>query len=60
LHNNTYRVRFLQGMALKGEHLQLCGRLAGKIRLARITRPQKGFELEALMDRILADIADNP
>lgn len=60
LHNNTYRVRFLQGMALKGEHLQLCGRLAGRIRLTQVTRPQKGFELESLMDRILADIADNP
>lgn len=60
LHNNTYRVRFLQGMALKGEHLQLCGRLAGKVRLARITRPQQGFELDALIDRILTDVADNP
>jgi hypothetical protein len=60
LHNNTYRVRFLNGMALKGEHLQLCGRLAGNIRLVRITRPQQGFELDGLIERILADIAENP
>lgn len=60
LHANTYRVRFLKGMALKAEHLKLCGKLAGRIRLARITRPEQGFELDALIDRILADIAENP
>lgn len=60
LHNNTYRVRFLNGMALKPEHLKLCGQLAGKIRLARITRPRTGFHLEPMIDAILADIAENP
>lgn len=60
LHNNTYRVRFLKGMALKGEHLLLCGRLAGRIRLARVTRPQHGFDLDGLVERILADIAEHP
>ena len=60
LHNNTYRVRFLKGMALKSEHLKLCGQLAGKIRLARITRPRVGFSLDQMIDRILADIAENP
>jgi hypothetical protein len=60
LHANTYRVRFLEGMALRPDHLRLCGNLAGKIRLAHITRPEKGFELNALIDRILADIAEHP
>lgn len=60
LHNNTYRMRFLQGMALKPEHLQLCGRLAGKIRLARVTRPKAGFGLDALIDQLLADMAAHP
>ena len=60
LHANTYRVRYLEGMALKSEHLKLCGKLAGRIRLARITRPEKGFELDALIDRILADVAEHP
>jgi len=60
LHNNTYRVRFLRGMALKGEHLKLCGRLGGRARVARMTRPQHGFELETLIDRLLVDVADNP
>ncbi|MGZ8915411.1 MAG: hypothetical protein ACXW1Z_20175 [Methylobacter sp.] len=60
LHDNTYRVRFLDGMALKSEHLQLCGKLAGRIHLARITRPRHGFSLDQMIDRILADIAKNP
>jgi len=60
LHNNTYRVRFLQGMALKAEHLQLCGQLAGQIHLARVTRPKSGFGLDALIDHLLADMAAHP
>ena len=60
LHNNTYRVSFLQGMALKAEHLQLCGQLAGRIRLARVTRPKAGFGLDALIDHLLADMAAHP
>jgi hypothetical protein len=60
LRDNTYRMIFLQGMALEAEHLQLCGKLAGQIRLARITRPEQGFELDTLIDRVLSDIAENP
>ncbi|WP_295449741.1 hypothetical protein [uncultured Thiodictyon sp.] len=60
LRNNTYRVRFLEGMALGREHLQLCGKLAGRVQLAQIMRPERGFELDALVERILADIAANP
>ena len=44
LRSNTYRVRFLEGMALKSEHLKLCGQLAGRIRLAHIKRPKSGFQ----------------
>lgn len=60
LRANTYRVSFLKGMGLNGEHLRLIGQLAARIRLVRITRPDHGFELDALVDRILADIAANP
>ncbi len=60
LYHNTYRVGFLNGMALKTEHLSLCGKLAGQIRLARLTRPRSGFHLEPLIDAILADIASHP
>ena len=60
LYNNTYRVRFLQGMSLNPEHLRLCGQLAAQIRLARITRPREGFSLAPMIDAILADIAEHP
>jgi hypothetical protein len=60
LRNNTYRVRFLEGMALNAEHLRLCGRLAGRAHVTRVTRPEHGFDLDDLMDRILADAAANP
>lgn len=60
LHNNTYRVRFLKGMALQPEHLRLCGQLASQIRLTRVIRPDSGFELDGLIDHLLADMAKNP
>lgn len=60
LHNNTYRVRFLEGMALKPEHLKLCGQLASQIRLARVTRPNSNFELDGLIDHLLADMTAHP
>ncbi|MGZ5000899.1 MAG: hypothetical protein ACXV7F_11405, partial [Methylomonas sp.] len=60
LRDNTYRVRFLDGMGLKPEHMKLCGQLAGRIRLARVAQPDNGFMLDQLIDRLLADIAENP
>ena len=60
LRNNTYRVRFLEGMALKAEHLRLCGRLAGRVQLTRVIRPRHSFDLDALVDRILDDAAASP
>jgi hypothetical protein len=56
LRNNTYRIRYLDGMALKPRHLELCGRLARQVRLARLARPRLGFTLEPMIDAILADI----
>ncbi len=60
LRNNTYRLRYLDGMALKRDHLQLCGKLAGNIRLARVTRPRRDFQLDELIDQLIADMAENP
>jgi hypothetical protein len=60
LHRNTYRVRFLDAMALRPDHLQLCARLANQITLTEVTRPKAGFALEALMDRLLDDMAAHP
>lgn len=60
LRAHTYRLSYLSGMGLKAEHLALAGRLAGRIRLVRVSRPDRGFRLAELADRILADIAANP
>jgi len=60
LRNNTYRVRFMEGLPLRTYHLQRCGQLASRIHLTRVTRPDHGFELDSLIDRILADIEDHP
>jgi len=60
LHANTYRVRFLKGMGLESEHLRLAGKLIGRIRLARVTRSDLGFDVASLADCLLADIAENP
>lgn len=57
---NTYRPSMLEGLQVKPRHLQLCGTLAGQVRLARVTRPRQGFELDRLLDRLLADMAEHP
>lgn len=60
LRNNTYRLSYLHGLGLESEHLKLCGQLSGQIRLSRVTRPEQKFELDTLLDRLLADMAANP
>lgn len=54
LSHHTYRKRYLDGMTPKGHHLKLLGQLAGRIKLFRITRPQTGFQIDALADLVLA------
>lgn len=60
LHANTYRVHFLEAMALKPNHLLQVAALAGRIRMARIQRPAQGFRLPELVQFILDDIASQP
>ena len=60
LRQNTYRVRYMDGMALRAQHMSLCGALAGRVHLARVTRPERGFDVDGLVDLILADIDANP
>ena len=59
LHENTYRVHFLEAMALKPKHLMQVAALAGRIRMARILRPAQGFRLPERVRFILDDI-QNP
>lgn len=56
LMNNTYRRRFMEGMALQPAHLTRCGQLAGRIHLTRVARPQTGFDIDGLVDHLLADM----
>ena len=58
LQENTYRVRFLEGMALKAHHLSLCAQLSSQIKLVRVTRPNTRFALDELVERILVDAAE--
>jgi len=59
LHDNTYRVHFLDAMALKPQHLQQVAKLAGNIHMAKIQRPQSGFRINELVQFILDDINKN-
>ncbi|MBK1714514.1 phosphoenolpyruvate carboxykinase (ATP) [Rubrivivax gelatinosus] len=58
--NNTYRLRFLDGAALKGRHLQQCGQLASLARVVLVHRPQLGFDIDGLAERLLADVQAHP
>jgi hypothetical protein len=49
-------MQYLQGLGLQRDHLQHCGRLAGQIQLTRMTRPHYGFQLDALVAGIEADL----
>lgn len=60
LKKNCYRPRFINGMELHAEHLTAIGKLAGQIRLARLSRPKRGFTLDAMIDAILSDIGQQP
>lgn len=57
---HTYRARFMEGMALKTRHLQLCGQLAGRARLAWVARPTDGFHLDDLAEYLLTDMSAHP
>ena len=57
LRANTYGAGYLEGMELAPDHLRLCGVLASRVRMARLTRPVHGFDVDALVERVLDDVA---
>lgn len=59
LRANTYRPAYIDGLGLSSAHLKRCSKLGGSIRVVNVTRPEHEFELEALVERILEDIALN-
>ena len=60
LRDNTYRRHFLTGLGLERQHLQQITALAGRVHVARLRRPTAGFVVEAVVDRLLADLAARP
>jgi hypothetical protein len=56
---NTYRRNFMEGLGLKPNHLQLCGKIAHDIVAARITRPNHEFNAVPLADRVLEHLRDS-
>ena len=59
LRAHTYRIGFVDAMGLKAWHLGRVGQLASRVRVAKLHRPAAGFEPDALVDFILADMAGN-
>ena len=58
--HNTYRRRFVVGMGREKDHLRLCGVLAGSAHVVRAQRPMAGFDLDGLIDSMLADVRERP
>lgn len=52
--DNTYRLRFLDGLGGKKDHFQQCAAVAAKAAVFRTVRPNKVFLLDELMDMLEA------
>lgn len=53
--NNTYRLGFLNGLGGKNHHFRQCAAVAARTRVHSVTRPDKGFRLNELMDLLEAN-----
>jgi hypothetical protein len=52
--NNTYRLRFLEGLGGKKDHFKQCAAVAAKAAVYQTIRPNRGFLLDELMDMVEA------
>jgi len=52
LQDMTFRLKFLEGAESKINHFSQCARLAANARIISLTRPDKGFLLEELIERV--------
>jgi hypothetical protein len=50
--NNTYRLRFLEGLGGKKDHFKQCAAVAAHTHVYKVVRPDRGFLLNELMDMI--------
>ena len=56
LKTNTYRYNFVRGMNLEVEHFKMATELGSKIEIFRLSRENKGFEIDELADRVIEDL----
>jgi hypothetical protein len=59
LHANTNRQKILDSKDLRPDHLKLCGKLAGQTPITSLIRPRMGFEVDQLVDHIMADLLES-
>jgi hypothetical protein len=57
---HIYRNQFMLGEQLKAHCMRISGQIAGHIHMSKVSRPTDGFDLDGLIDGILADIKTNP
>lgn len=57
---HTYRPHFMKGMSLEQQHLQRCARLADQAHVSLVSRPKSAFMIDELVEKLLADSAENP
>lgn len=55
LRNNTYRLRYVQGLGLGAVHFRQLTELAKTVTVKRVQRPSSGFHLDRLLDVLVAD-----
>jgi len=56
LYQHAYRMEFVRGMQREAVHLRSCGALATRIKFSRVVRPEAGFDVDGLIDRLLSDM----
>ena len=57
LKNNTYRLGLIDGLGLGPLHFQQLAALSKQVQVRVLKRPNVGFELDRLLDFIVADVA---
>jgi len=58
LRSNTYRPRFVDGLGMKSAHFQQVTTLSQQVTVKRLRRPMSGFQLDKLLDVLIADVLD--
>lgn len=56
LYDYSYRMEFIRGMNRQADHLRRCGELAPRIAMSRVVRPEAGYDVDRLIDRLIEDI----